>query len=243
MTILRAVVTGNLTKAMDQEVRHVAGALRRAVDTTGRRVQAELRAQARSAGFKDGGRSVANAWRLKIYPPPGVGPRTFRPAAHVTSKMPEAVEAFDKGIPIRVKNADQLAIPTAANYLRGSRMRITPSQMKAAKGESFYLRSKKNPAVTLWCIKVRAASNVGRRLKSGKLRPGRMRLFVGAGVQVLTGNRKGQAAFFRDTLAKGFLPMFILMRRVTLRKRLDIEAVRRRAPGMFAANAVRELER
>jgi hypothetical protein len=119
----------------------------------------------------------------------------------------------------------------------------SPAQMKAAKGESFYLRSKKNPAVTLWCIKVRAGSNVGRRLKGGKLRPGRMRLFVGSGVQVLTGNRKGQAAFLRDTLAKGFLPMFILMRQVSVRKRRNVGQDRRSAPGLFARNAVRELSR
>ena len=238
---LKATVTGNPTAALDQEVRRVAAALRRAVTTTGQQVQAELRAQARAGGFKDGGKSIANSWRLKVYPAPGAGPRTFRPAAFVTSKMPEAVRAFDSGKPITVRNASVLAIPTPANAIRGSRMRVTPQQMKRAKGETFYLRSKKNPAVTLWCIKVRGASNVGRRGASGKLRPGRLRLFVGSGVGVLTGNRKGQQAFLKATLAQGFVPMFLLMRRVSLRKRLDVAAVRSRAAAMYARNAVREL--
>jgi hypothetical protein len=241
--LLRAAIVGNLKAAMQGEVTRVAGALRRAVTTAAQETQAELRRQARAGGFQDGGRAVANAWRMEVYPKPGRARDTLRPAALVWSRMPDAVDAFDKGARIRVQNADQLAIPTPANALRGSRMRITPWQMKAAKGETFYLRSKKNPAVTLWCIKVRAASNVGRRLKSGGLRPGRMRLFVGSGVQVLTGNRKGQAAFLRDTLKRGFLPMFFLMREVTLRKRLDIAAVRAMAPRAYARAALAELRR
>ncbi len=241
MIYVRAAVVGRLHDAMQAEIRAVAAGLRRAVAATGKEVQSELRAQARAGGFRDGGRSIANSWRLAVYPSSASAP-TFRPAAVVSSRMPDAVTAFDSGKPIVVRNANVLAIPTAANAIRGSRVRITPQQMKQAKGETFYLRSKNNPAVTLWCIKVRGASNVGRRMASGKLRPGRLRLFVGSGVGVLTGNRKGQQAFLRATLAKGFLPMFILMRRVSLRKRLDVAGVRARAAGIFARHAVAELQ-
>ena len=239
---LRAIVTGNLAQAMSREVQRVAGALRRAVSAAGLQAQTELRAQARSGGFRDGGKSIANAWRLKVYPPPGVGTKSLRPAAHITSKMPLAVMAFDSGKPIRAKGGKYLAIPTAVNKLRGGNTRITAAQMaRLPKGETFILKSKTNPGVRIWNVKVRAASNVGRRSTGGALRKGRMKLVVGKGVDVLTGNRKGKQANLRDILAKGFVPMFVLVKQVSLRKRLNVEAVRRRAAGMFARHAVQKL--
>lgn len=240
--MLRAIVTGNLAQAMDKEVLRVAGALRRAVSATGLQAQEKLRAQARSGGFRDGGKSIANAWRLKIYPPPGVGIKSLRPAAQITSKMPLAVMAFDSGKPIRAKGGKFLAIPTAANKLRGGNTRITAAQMaRLPKGETFILKSKTNPGVCIWNVTVRAASNVGRRFADGRLRKGRMKLVVGAGVDVLTGNRKGKQAYLRDTLAKGFLPMFVLVKQVSLRKRLSVDTVRRDASGIFAQHAVQQL--
>ena len=110
MSLLHASVTGNLRAAMDQQVRQVAGALRRAVATAGKQTQDDLRAQARGAGFRDGGRALANSWRLDVYPPPGVGPTSLRPAALVTSRMAEVVRIFETGAVIRAKghpDADQ----------------------------------------------------------------------------------------------------------------------------------------
>jgi hypothetical protein len=70
----------------------------------------------------------------------------------------------------------------------------------------------------------------------------RLRLFVGASTEVGTAKGKGATARRAEILKQGFVPMFFLMRQVSLRKRLDIEAVRRRAPRLFAAQAVRELQ-
>jgi hypothetical protein len=244
MSLLRATVTGNLTQALDQELRRVAGSLRRAVTTTGQQVQNELRAQARGAGFKDGGRAIANTWRLNVYPRPGVGPKTLRPAAHVTSRMPDVVTAFDRGATVRAKGGKYLAFPTGYNAGGGRRnagrrggLRVTPEQMMQAgkRGEAFVLPSKSNPRVRLWCLRVAGASGLKKR--------SRLRLFVNTATEVATGNRKGAAARKREILEKGFVPMFFLMRQVSLRKRLDIESVRARAPRLFAANAVRELSR
>jgi hypothetical protein len=55
---VRAAVFGRLREAMQAEVRAMAGGLRRAVTATGRDVQSELRAQARFAGFKNGGAAL-----------------------------------------------------------------------------------------------------------------------------------------------------------------------------------------
>jgi hypothetical protein len=241
---VRAAVFGRLKPAMQAEVRAVAGALRRAVVTTGGEVQSELRAQARSAGFKDGGRSIANAWRLNLYPAGGVAPTTFKPAALVWSRMPTVVDAFDRGASIVARGRKYLAFPTGYNSIGGRRgvsrrggLRITPAQMIQAgrRGEAFVLPSKSRPGTALWCLRVAAATGTSRRTRN------RLRLFVGSGSEVLTGHRKGQAQRRQDVLAQGFVPMFFLMRRVSLRRRLDVAGVRSRVPGWFARNAVAEL--
>ena len=240
MPLLLATIRGDLRAAMEAEIRDVARAMRRGVERAGREVQAELRAQARGADFSDKGRALANSWRLKLYPAPGAAPRSFRPAALVYSNAPKLVEAFDKGVPITAKGGRYLAFPTGYNAVRGRRgassrggLRVTPAEMKAARGEAFIIRSKSNPAVRLWCLRVRGASGLGKRR--------RLRLFVGANVEVLTGNRRGQQRLARATLAQGFVPMFFLMRQVRLDKRLDVAGVRRRAGNVLARAIVAEL--
>ena len=184
MPLLLATIRGDLRAAMEAEIRDVARAMRRGVERAGREVQAELRAQARGADFSDKGRALANSWRLKLYLPPGAAPRSFRPAALVYSNAPKLVEAFDKGLPITAKGGRYLAFPTGYNATRGRRgassrggLRVTPAEMKAARGEAFIIRSKSNPAVRLWCLRVRGASGLGKRR--------RLRLFVGSNVEVL----------------------------------------------------------
>ena len=243
MSFVRAAVFGRLKPAMQAEVRVVAGALRRAVAATGGEVQSELRAQARSAGFKDGGRSIANAWRLNLYPAGGVAPTTFKPAALVWSRMPDVVTTFDRGATISARGQTYLAIPTGYNAVGGRRsgrrggVRVTPAQMMQAgrRGEAFVLPSKSRPGTALWCLRVAAATGTSRRTRN------RLRLFVGSGTEVLTGHRKGQAQRRQDVLAQGFVPMFLLLKRVSLRKRLDVASVRSRVPGWFARNAIAEL--
>ncbi|MCA3336194.1 MAG: hypothetical protein INF55_15600 [Roseomonas sp.] len=242
MSLLLATIRGDLRAAMEAEIRDVARAMRRGVERAGREVQAELRAQARGAGFSDKGRALANSWRLKLYPPPGAAPRSFRPAALVYSNAPKLVEAFDKGIPIAAKGGRYLAFPTGYNATRGRRgassrggLRVTPAEMTAARGEAFVISSKSNPAVRLWCLRVRGASGLGKRR--------RLRLFAGANVEVLTGHRRGQQRLARATLAQGFVPMFFLMRQVRLAKRLDVAGVRRRAGNVLARAIVAELAR
>lgn len=229
--------------AMDAEIVAVATGLRRAVERTGRQVQQELRVQARAAGFKDGGRSIANAWRLNLYPAGAAAPTTFKPAALVWSRMPAVVTAFDRGATIVARGRTYMAIPTGYNTISGRRsgraggLRITPAQMIQAgrRGEAFVLPSKSRPGASLWCLRVAAATGTTRRTHN------RLRLFVGSGTEVLTGHRKGQALRRQHIFAQGFVPMFLLLRRVSLRKRLDIAAVKRRVPGMLARHVVQEL--
>lgn len=253
MTLIRATVTGNLTRAMEQEVRSVAASLRRAVSTTGQQVQTALRAQARAGGFRDGGRALANSWRLRVYPNPGTAPRTLKPAAMVWSRMPDVVRAFDQGATIRAKSGKYLAFPTGYNAQGGRRgagrrggLRVTPEQMIQAgrRGEAFIIPAKisgagdrANPAKALWCLRIAGA--YGRTAKGRT----RLRLFVGSATEIGTGKVKGAAARRRELLKQGFVPMFFLWKNVSLRKRLSIDTVRAQAPRLYAANAVRELGR
>lgn len=238
MSLLHASVTGNLRAAMDQQVRQVAGALRRAVATAGKQTQDELRAQARGAGFRDGGRALSNSWRLNVYPRPGVGPSSLRPAALVTSRMAEVVRIFETGAVIRAKGRGYLAIPTPVNRAGNKRtndgkfpMRVTPQEMFRAGG---FVRPTSNPAVKLWCLPLRTETT----------KRGRIRLYAGRYAQVLTGNRKGAEAMRRQFAAeRSFVPMFFLMRQVSLRKRLNVAQVEARAPGRFASAAQSELAR
>ena len=238
MSLLHASVTGNLRAAMDQQVRQVAGALRRAVATAGKQTQDELRAQARGAGFRDGGRALSNSWRLNVYPRPGVGPSSLRPAALVTSRMAEVVRIFETGAVIRAKGRGYLAIPTPVNRAGNRRtndgkfpMRVTPQEMLRAGG---FVRPTSNPAVKLWCLPLRTETT----------KRGRIRLYAGRYAQVLTGNRKGAEAMRRQFAAeRSFVPMFFLMRQVSLRKRLNVAQVEARAPSRFASAAQSELAR
>jgi hypothetical protein len=240
VTLVRATVTGNLGKALDQELVRVSAAMKRAVATAGQQAQAALRAQARGAGFKDGGRAMANAWRLEVFPRPGIGKRTLRPAALVYSKMPSVAAAFDKGATITAKRRKYLAFPTGYNAIGGRRnagrrggLRVTPQQMMAAgrRGEAFVLPSQVNPGVRLWCLRITQENRTRRGIK----------LFVSRGVEVATGRVKGLQQKRREILKRGFVPMFFLLRTVSLRKRLSIDQVRAQAPRWFAAAAVREL--
>ena len=235
MITLTALVQGSLRAAMESEIRDAASVLRRGVARAGAEVQTILREQARGAGFSDGGRAIANAWRLRVFPDQS-GSRSLRPAALVFSKAPRLVLAFESGREITVRRRRWLAIPTGYNAAGGRRnassrggLRVTAEQMVAARGQAFVIRSKSNRGAALWCLRVRTAAPTGRRR--------RLRLVVAAGTEVLTGHARGHQARAQQLLNQGFIPMFVLLRSVRLRKRLDVAGVRARAP-MILANAL-----
>jgi hypothetical protein len=219
------------------EIRTLAAGLRRALAYAATETQADLRRQARRTGFRDGGRALANAWRLRVFPAPGV--ETLHPAALIWSRMPDVAEAFDAGQPIRARHHRYLCWPTGYNAAGGRRgaggrggMRITPAQMIGA--GAFVIRSKRNPRVKLWCLPVRRGAG-GKR--------GRIRVLVRAGTEVLTGRMKGRQARAREVLKQGFVPMFVLVKEVMPGKRLDIAAARRRSVDLAVTAMMAELRR
>ena len=184
---------------------------------------------------EDGGKALANSWRLKIYPAASAT-TTLRPAALVFSRAPDLAQIFDEGAIVTTDKHEYLAIPTPINRIPGRRVegraktRVTPPEMYRLGG---FVRRTKNPNVSLWCLP----------LRTEKTKRGRTRLFAGY-AQILTGNRKGaeaaRAAYARD---RKFAVMFLLMKRVTLRKRLNIAAVRGKAASLYARAATAALSR
>lgn len=252
MSLVKFVVTGSVQKGIAQERARVSAAMRRAVTTTGQQAQAAVRAQSRGTGFKDGGRALANAWRMKVYPPAS-STITLRPAALVWSRMPDVVAAFDRGSSvgsavqgevIYAKRKKYLTFPTGYNAQGGRRnagrrggLRVTPEQMIEAgrRGEAFVLPIGGRSGRALWCLRVAGAYGITKRTRT------RLRLFVNRSTEVVTGKVKGLAKKRRDILKQGFVPMFFLMRSVVLRKRLDVEAVRTAASRWYGINLSREL--
>ena len=207
MPLITAAVRGELRAAMEAEVRDAARAMRRGVERAGREVQAELRAQARAAGFSDRGRAVANAWRLSLYPPPAAAPRTLRPAALVWTNAPKLVDAFDRGIPIVARGKRYLAFPTPYNAAGGRRgasarggLRVTPAQMQAARREAFVIRSKSNPSVRLAGQRGRPARR--HRRIGGFRRSRRNRRRARCGAAALGGLVKGHGTSAMPHLAR-----------------------------------------
>jgi len=92
------------------------------------------------------------------------------------------------GVPITARRHRLLSFPTGYNATGGTRragsrggLRVTSTQMLAARGQAFVLRSKSSSSVWLWCL--RLAERRGRN---------RIRLYVGSSTKVLTGRHSGR---------------------------------------------------
>ena len=229
---LGAQLVGDLRKMLAEEVRAGERAAMAAIRTETAEVKAELRQQVTTA-FAGNARGIANAWRSMVFPRTG---QSLRPAGLVFTKVPKVIDAFERGALIRAKGGRKfLAIPTGFNAARGWRgrgdkgLRVTPAQMTAS-GQAF-LRPFKSGRGFVWCLPLRAGEQTSRRRRT--------RLIAGGVTEIGTGNRKGREAWARGLLARGMVPMFLLLPQVKLTKRLDVRGASlralRRLPGRFVA--------
>jgi hypothetical protein len=230
---LVAAITGDLRQLLAAELRAGERAAMAAIRAETEQVKAELRQQVTSA-FGGNARGVANAWRSQVFPTSG---ESLRPAGLVFTKLPNVIDAFERGVTIRPKGGRKfLAIPTGFNRQggrRGAKPRVTPAQMVAS-GQGF-LRPFKSGRGFVWCLPVRQGQRTGR---------GRAPLIAGGIARVVTSRRKGAAAWQQSLLAQGFVPMFLLLPQVALAKRLDVKGAAerglRRLPRRFVATWERE---
>jgi hypothetical protein len=229
---LGAQLVGDLRKMLAEELRAGERAAMAAIRTETAEVKAELRQQVTTA-FAGNARGIANAWRSMVFPRTG---QSLRPAGLVFTKVPKVIDAFERGALIRAKGGRKfLAIPIGFNAARGRRgrgekgMRVTPAQMVAS-GQAF-LRPFKSGRGFVWCLPLRAGEQTSRRRRT--------RLIAGGVTEIGTGNRKGREAWARGLLARGMVPMFLLLPQVKLTKRLDVRGASlralRRLPGRFVA--------
>ncbi len=194
--------------------RCVTRAMREATDG----LKSDLRADVVDAGL---GRRLANTWRGKTFPESGA---SIEAAAFVWSKAPNIVDAFDRGVTIRSRHGFWLAIPTPAAgatglAATGARRRITPGGFERRTGMRLrFVYRRGRPSLLV-------ADNA-RLSKSGLARPN-------------TGRKRGGAVYTRLS-GRSTVVVFILVPQVTLRKRLDIDAIAmrwaERVPGLIASN-------
>jgi hypothetical protein len=230
---LAASLTGDLRRLLAEEVRAGERAAMAAIRAETEQARQELRQQVMAA-FGGNARGVANAWRARVFPTSG---ESLRPAGLVWTKVPDVIDAFERGALIRPKGGGKfLAIPTGFNRQgrrRGAKARVSPPQMVASR--QGFLRPFKSGRGFVWCLPVRQGERTGR---------GRAPLIAGGLAPVASSRRKGAAAWQQSLLAQGFVPMFMLLPQVKLAKRLDVagtaERALRRLPRRFVAAWERE---
>ncbi len=234
---LVASIVGDLRQVLAAEVRAGERAAMSAIRAETQQVQQELRRQV-TTSLGGNARGIANAWRAQVYPRTG---QSLRPAGLVWTKVPNVIDAFERGAVIGPKGGRKfLAIPTGFNAAGGRRgrgekgMRVTPAQMVAS-GQAF-IRPFKSGRGFVWCVPLRQGEQTGRRRRT--------RLIAGGVAEIGTAHRKGREAWARGLLERGIVPMFFLLPQVVLTKRLDVNGAAerglRRLPGRFVAAWERE---
>ena len=117
---LGARIVGDLRRVLAAEVRAGERAAMTAIRAETEQVKQELRRQVTSS-FGGNARGIANAWRSQVFPRAG---QSLRPAGLVWTKVPNVIDAFERGALIRAKGGRKfLAIPTGFNAARGRRGR------------------------------------------------------------------------------------------------------------------------
>ncbi|WP_191085629.1 DUF6441 family protein [Roseococcus microcysteis] len=218
----------DLKRQMEAEIKAGQQAARATVQLVGEETLGTMRDQAR-AGFPMAAERMARTWRLQVFPRPGKP--TLRPTALISSRAPTIADGFDRGATIRAKGGKFLAVPTQENRgggLRNRRPRITPAQMVAAKKQTFVLPIKGSQN-KLWCIRVTEANS---RTKAGRIQRQAIagnRVRVGARRTSIGGRSLSAGQYGARLLEQGFVPMFLLLRQVQLRKAFDIAGTARRA--------------
>lgn len=193
---LEAAIRGDLRKIMKEELAAAETAVTSGIHDVTTGVKLDLRQQTVSAGL---GQGLGNAWRARFYP----AGKSINAAGFVFTKArDEIIYAFNYGVTIKSSKGFFLAIPTPSAPKRGTDgKRINPSNF---------------PEISL-----------------GKLRfvyrSGRPSLLVVDDLRARTGKRGGFGKASDTALRTGrgvtTVVMFILVPQVSLKKRLDIDAV------------------
>lgn len=169
------------------------------------------------------GKRLANTWRGQTFPRTG---ESIEAAAYVSSNAPKLIDAFDRGVTIVAKGRKYLAIPTADAGVRQTAGRrasgstgntLTPAAWERETGVKLrFVPSGKGGVLVADGFYRRQASRLQGRKSFRPIRE--------------AGPTQGRA----------FVVVFILVKQVKLRKRLDLDATAQRwadrVPGAIVAN-------
>jgi hypothetical protein len=204
--MLSGSVTGDPRAILMRERDAISIALRGDVESASASLLAELRGQVEASGL---GTRLANAWRRRVFPD-NAAVSTLSPAALVWTKAPTIIRAYNEGTIIRPKGGRKaLAIPTDWVPLKANRRPMTPVEVEARFNRDLRYVPLPNGRAVLIMDQV---------IKGRK-----------GGLRRATSRRRGQG---RNVTSK---VMFVLVRQVTVKKRLDIEAASEAAQGRLAA--------
>ena len=192
---LTATMVGSLKADMQAELRRIERAVPEGVKAAGDGLKGSLRKQVVAAGL---GTRLSRTWRGKTYVNKG------RDAASlVWSKAPQIVRAFDEGAAIKGKGGRWLAIPTSAAPKRGvGGKRLTPATFPTQRHGPLRMVRRSGRTALLVVDGVRVSAKTGRVGRQAK------------------GGGRNKSGSFKQGIAT--VAMFVLVRQVKLRKRLNV---------------------
>jgi hypothetical protein len=220
---LKLAIQGRLTEFLSAEIAHAARAVTLGVADTVESAKQLARHQVRAAGMGD---RLANSWRHKVFPDKP-GKFSLSAAGSVYSKAPHIIDIYARGGTIvPVNGRKYLAIPTSylpqvvPALVGNRRIGKSPTPRSVAQYLRVKLVLRRNRHGTLW-------------LEAGDLRLSRSK----------KASRQGTAKRASDTaIAKGkalTLPLFWLVKSVSIGKRLDLNAIVVHMEGQLEANVLR----
>jgi hypothetical protein len=184
--------------------------IERAVTSGMRDASVELKERLREDVVASGlGERLSRTWRGKVFPEVG---ESVEAAAYVWSRAPKIVDAFDRGVTIRSARGFWLAIPTPAAGARGRGQSGRASRITPGGWER----------------------RTGMRLRFVYCKRGPS-LLVADTARL---NSRGLAAANRRKTGNSTVIVFLLVPQVTLKKRLNIDAIENqqaaRVPALIA---------
>ena len=173
-------------------------------------LKGDLRAQVESAGL---GGKLAKTWQGRVYPTDG---DSLNPSAFIWSKAAKLVDAYDRGAYISPRDGRRyLALPTKNVPRKGRGWLMTPLDVETSFNQDLIVRPGRRPGTLLAFVNVLPA-----RSQKGYRRATKQRLAQGRPLKLVL--------------------MFVLVRDVRVRRRLDIETVARlwasRYPALLASH-------
>ena len=212
---LGLAIVGSLQEKLAADLKAGETAVTAAMDEAGQGLKNAYRQDIVGAGL---GRRLANTWRHKRYPDKG---KSLKAAVLVYNNAPEIVEAHAAGATIRANSAKFLAIPTQnAPKLGRDKVAISPTDWPNYRyGPLRFVKTKRGGLLVVDGVRVTAKGRIS------KIR-GRKATKTKGAYSSLTG---------RATVV-----MFVLVRQVRLRKRLDLDGPARvwldRVPELIVRN-------